>query len=44
MVANEGVHAEADLGARTVLDALDADQELLDARVALVSAKRDEVG
>ena len=43
MVANEGVHAEADLGARTVLDALDADQELLDARVALVSAKRDEV-
>lgn len=43
MVANEGVHAEADLGARTVLDALDADQELLDARVALVGAKRDEV-
>lgn len=43
MIANEGVHAEADLGLRTVLDALDADQELLDARVALVRAKRDEV-
>lgn len=43
MLARDGVHQEADVGARTVLDALDADQELLDAQVALVTAERDEI-
>ncbi|MCB1531326.1 MAG: TolC family outer membrane protein [Alphaproteobacteria bacterium] len=42
-IASEGVSAEAELGARTVLDTLDADQELLDAKVALVTSRRDEV-
>ena len=41
-VALEGVRQEAELGARTTLDVLDAEQELLDARVALVVARRDE--
>lgn len=41
-VAQEGVHAEAELGSRTVLDSLDSDQELLDAQVALVTAQRNE--
>jgi len=42
-VARFGVRQEADLGARTVLDTLDADQEVLDAQVALVSASRNSV-
>ncbi len=42
-VAREGVHAETEFGSRTVLDALDADQELLDAQVALVTAQRNEI-
>lgn len=42
-IAQEGVEQETLYGARSVLDSLDADQELLDARVALVSAKRDEI-
>lgn len=42
-VAQEGVRQEAELGTRTILDALDADQEYLDAQVALVSAQRDEI-
>ena len=42
-VAQEGVTQETELGARTVLDVLDANQELLDARVALVTAERNEV-
>lgn len=42
-VAQEGVRQEAELGTRTILDALDADQEYLDSQVALVSAQRDEV-
>ena len=41
-VALEGVRQEAELGARTTLDVLDAEQELLNARVALVVARRDE--
>jgi TolC family type I secretion outer membrane protein len=41
-VAREGVYQEAELGARTVLDTLDADQEYLDAQVALVTARRNE--
>ena len=42
-IALEGVQQEALVGARTVLDVLDAEQELLDARVGLVQAQRDEV-
>lgn len=41
-VALEGVRQEAAVGARTTLDVLDAEQELLDAQVALVAAERDE--
>lgn len=42
-IALEGVEREAAVGARTVIDVLDAEQELLNARVSLVSARRDEV-
>lgn len=42
-VALEGVEREATVGSRTVLDVLDAEQELLDARVSLVRAQRDEM-
>ena len=42
-IALEGVREEAQVGSRTVLDVLDAEQELLDARVNLVRAKRDEI-
>ncbi|HYD32806.1 MAG TPA: TolC family outer membrane protein [Azospirillaceae bacterium] len=42
-IALEGVRQEATVGSRTVLDTLDAEQELLDARVSLVVAERDEV-
>lgn len=41
-VALEGVQREAQVGARTVLDVLDAEQELLDAQVSLVTAQRNE--
>ncbi|WP_370639435.1 TolC family outer membrane protein [Cognatishimia sp. F0-27] len=41
-VAFRGVREEATLGARTTLDVLDAEQELLDARASLVSAQVDE--
>lgn len=41
-IALDGVQREAQVGARTVLDVLDAEQELLDARVSLVGAERDE--
>jgi outer membrane protein len=41
-VAFEGVREEAQLGARTILDVLNAEQELLDARANLVSAGVDE--
>jgi len=41
-IALEGVREEASVGSRTTLDVLDAEQELLDARVALVDAERDE--
>jgi outer membrane protein len=40
-LALEGVRAEQSVGTRTVLDVLDAEQELLQARVNLVSARRD---
>jgi len=41
-IALEGVRQEALVGTRTVLDILDAEQDLLDSRVNLVSAHRDE--
>ena len=40
-IAFEGVSQEARVGSRTTLDVLDAEQELLDARVALVRSERD---
>ncbi len=42
VIALEGVQREAAVGSRTVLDILDAEQELLDARVSHVRAQRDE--
>jgi len=42
-IALDGVRQEAEVGARTVLDVLDAEQEALDAQVNLVTARRDEV-
>lgn len=42
-VALEGVQREAAVGSRTVLDVLDAEQELLNAKVSLVRAQRDEL-
>lgn len=41
-IALDGVIQESNVGARTTLDVLDAEQELLDAQVALVRAERDE--
>lgn len=41
-VAFRGVREEAALGARTTLDVLDAEQELLDARSASISAEVDQ--
>lgn len=40
-IALDGVREENAVGARTILDVLDAEQELLDAEVGLVSAQRD---
>lgn len=42
-VALDGVTQEARVGSRTVLDVLDAEQELLDAKVNLVRSQRDEI-
>ncbi|HEX2258097.1 MAG TPA: TolC family protein, partial [Afifellaceae bacterium] len=42
-VVLEGVQEELRVGQRTTLDVLDAQQELLDARVTLVLAQRDRV-
>lgn len=41
--ALDGVREEANVGNRTVLDTLDAEQEYLDARVGLVRAEYDEI-
>jgi len=41
-IAFDGVREEAKLGARTTLDVLDAEQELLNARSSLAAAMRDE--
>jgi len=42
-IALEGVQQEQAVGARTILDILDAEQELLDAKVNLVRSQRDEI-
>ena len=42
-VATEGVYYETEFGERTTLDALNASQELLDAQVSLIKAKRNKV-
>lgn len=42
-VAFAGVREEATLGARTTLDVLDAEQELLDSRATLISVEADVV-
>lgn len=41
-LAFEGVEEEAKVGARTTLDVLDAEQEVLDARAGLITSQRDE--
>ena len=41
-LALEGTRAEQTVGTRNVLDVLNAEQELLNAQVALVTARRDE--
>jgi outer membrane protein len=41
-IALEGVKQEEQVGSQTTLDVLNAEQELLNARVSLVSAERDE--
>lgn len=43
VIALDGVRQEANAGLRTVLDVLDAEQELLNSRVSLVGAERDEI-
>ena len=40
-LALEGARAENSVGTRTILEVLNAEQELLDAQVALVTARRD---
>lgn len=42
-IALDGVKREAEVGSRTVLDVLDAEQELLNAKIALVQTRRDEL-
>lgn len=42
-IALNGVREEANVGQRTTLDVLNAQAELLDARVALITAQRDRV-
>lgn len=42
-IALEGVRQEQRVGARTVLDVLEAEQDLLEAQVDLVAARRDEI-
>ncbi len=43
VLALEGVKQEQEVGSRTVLDVLDAEQELFQAKVNHVSAKRNEI-
>lgn len=42
-LALEGVYAEMEVGSRTILDTLDAEQELLDSETALITAQRDKL-
>lgn len=42
-IARSGVRAEAEHGGRTILDVLDADLEVRDAQIALITAKRNQV-
>ncbi len=42
-IALEGVRQENEVGARTILDILDAEQELLDSQVNLVRSQHDEI-
>ena len=42
-IALEGVYAEMEAGTRTILDTLDAEQELLDAQSSLITAKRNKM-
>jgi outer membrane protein TolC len=42
-LALEGVRQEQEVGARTILDVLDAEQESLNAKVSLVSSQTDRV-
>jgi outer membrane protein len=42
-IALDGVKQEADVGSRTILDVLNAEQEYLDARVSLARAERDRM-
>lgn len=42
-IALDGVEQEAQVGTRTVLDVLDAEQELLDANVQFVQSQRDQI-
>ncbi|MGH6891668.1 MAG: TolC family protein, partial [Dongiaceae bacterium] len=42
-LALEGVRQEQEVGARTILDVLDAQQEVLNAQVSLVSSQTDRV-
>jgi TolC family type I secretion outer membrane protein len=42
-IALEGTQREADVGERTVLDILDAEQALFESQISLVTAQRDEV-
>ncbi|PPR15963.1 MAG: Outer membrane efflux protein BepC [Alphaproteobacteria bacterium MarineAlpha9_Bin7] len=41
-MALDGVNQEAEVGARTILDVLDAERELFEAKVNLLAARRDE--
>lgn len=43
LAAFDGIREEASLGARTTIDVLNAEQSLLDARVAVISARIDRV-
>jgi TolC family type I secretion outer membrane protein len=42
-IALEGTQREAEVGERTVLDILDAEQALFESQISLVTAQRDEV-
>lgn len=42
-IALDGVRQERELGIRSILDLLDAENELLDARVALIEAERNQI-